>query len=173
MCQIALLTFVLTLSISNPAATNFPLTGEALSSFIEHPFDFALGMTRKDVLKSLGAPVKEARSTRQNPHDPTVTDVFYTFQYDGLEVRTGEFPGASPPAAGLILVVFTNGKYKLKHHLQVGSSKKDVQRVLGWPETEFGMAMWTYQGDEAGYVWLTFTFHNEQVSRIEWSQTWD
>ena len=126
-----------------------------------------------EVLRSLGRPVKEARSTRQNPHDRTATDVFYTFQYEGLELRIGAFPGATPPTAGPMLVVLTSAKYKLKHQLQVGSSKKEVQRVLGWPETDFEMSTWSYRGDDAGYLWLQFTFHNDRVSRIIWSQTWD
>jgi hypothetical protein len=117
--------------------------------------------------------MKETRSTRKNPHNPTITDVFHTFQYDGLEVQIGAFPGATPPAAALMQVVLTSGRYKLRHKLQVGSSKKDVQRVLGWPETDFKMMKWSYRGDEAGYLWLEFTFRNDQVSRIEWSQTWD
>ena len=173
MRHVALFAVALTFSLSCFGATEYPLTGEALSAFFEHPFNFARGATRDEVLRSLGRPVKEARSARQNPHDRTVTDVLYTFQYDSLELRIGAFPGATPPAAGPMLVVLTSAKYKLKHQLQVGSSKKEVQRVLGWPETDFEMSTWSYRGDDAGYLWLQFTFHNDRVSRIKWSQTWD
>jgi hypothetical protein len=108
MYQLALLALVLAFSSSAPAASKYPLTGKAFSEFIEHPFDFALGATRDEVLKSLGPPLREAKSTQQNPHDPKVTDTFNTFRYDGLELRIGTFPGATPPANAVLLVEVTS-----------------------------------------------------------------
>jgi hypothetical protein len=86
-------------------------------------------------------------------------------------LRIGFFPATDPPTSGLILVEITSNKYKLKHELQVGSSKRDVQRVLDWPQADVKMNKWSYSDE--GYVVLEFTFDNDRVSQMEWASTWD
>ena len=113
------------------AATKYPLTDRAYDDFVLSPFDFTLGVNREEVVKSLGHPKKENQWTEKNAHVPTLRNVFREFWYDGLMLRTGLFTAVDPPASGLILVVVTSNIYKLKHQLEVGSSKGDVQRVLG------------------------------------------
>jgi len=151
-------------------ATKYPLSGDAYVCFVTKPFDFPIGTRRVEVLKSLGPPTKERRSTRKNPHDSTVTDVFHDFWYNGLMLRTAWFPAATPPSSALLLVVVTSRKHRLKHQLQVGSPKRDVLRVLGSPESGIKTQRWSYSADT---VSLEFTFENNRVSRIRWSSDWD
>jgi len=151
---------------------SFPLSQEQVGKFVESPFAFVVGATRGEVEKRFGRPKKYDRTLVRNPHNHRLNDVIEDLQYDDLDIRLGTFPGASPPSIGLISVSITAQRWPLKYGLRVGSPKRQVQRVLRWPEAGYEMSTWKYQ-DESGNWTLEFTFRQDRVARIDWSNEWD
>ena len=151
---------------------SFPLSRGQLGRFVESPFAFVVGTTRDEVEKRFGRPNQYDQSVVRNPHNHKLSDVIEHLKYEGLDMRLGTFPGATPPSVALLSVSITAQKWTLKYGLRVGVSKRQVQRVLRWPEVGFEMATWKYQ-NESGTCSLEFTFRQGRVTRIDWSNEWD
>jgi len=108
----------------------------------------------------------------RNPDNRGIDGVIEHLYYEGVNMRLGTFPGASPPSVALLSVSISVQKWALKYGLRVGVSKRQVQRVLRWPEVGYEMSTWKYQ-DESGTCTLEFTFRQDRVARIDWSNEWD
>jgi hypothetical protein len=89
-----------------------------------------------------------------------------------LEVRIAAFPGTNPPTVDLTEVRITSARYQLKYGLRVGSSRKQVRRILGRFDENTETPTWEYEAHD-GYLSLRFTFDNDRVTKIEWFNEYD
>ncbi len=150
---------------------NLPLQGDDRENFLQYPFQFVIGVSKKEVEERLGPAKEYKRTVRRNPHVEGTFDVFHDFIYDGLRITLGAFPAADPPRIDLIEVQVDSGKYRLKYGIVVGSSRGRVQAVLGKPDYSPDSATWDFDG--TGQDVLRFRFQNDRVIKIEWSREYD
>lgn len=97
---------------------------------------------RLATLRTLAPLLGEDRVSRQNPHDPKLTDWFETLKYEGLTVYGSVQRGELRP----IQVSITSAKWAIRRNLNVGAKESALKSVLGEP-SEIKGAVLSYRGE--------------------------
>lgn len=122
--------------------------------------DFDIGENQKDIIKKLGKPNSVKVQEVKNSHDPTQTDEIHELFYNGLYIRTYKVTNSNEEFLSDISV--TSTEYRMQCGLGVGSSKLEVESILGEP-TQKSKDSYTY--DALGTI--NIYFDGDRVSKIE------
>jgi hypothetical protein len=140
----------------------------ALTDFIDNRFDFSLGKTRAEVIRTLGQPLSIKNKCTSRDFIQATRCRVYNMKYDGLELEIYE--GQHCAMRQISMIVLTSPKYRVKYGLGIGTDKKNIIRLLGRPaKIQKNSLLYCYpNGLEFCVPSATIYFRNNRVSHIEW-----
>ncbi len=142
---------------------------ERINEFVYDGYNFDLGKTRYDIIRTLGRPIRITEKEVDNIHDPAQIDNEYIFFYTGLSIRIYEVSRTGKEIVTGMSI--TSDQYELKWGLSVGCSQDDVKRVLGEPH-EKKSNVYVYQTDGAPSS-VFFFFRESKVYMVDWGFYYD
>ena len=143
------------------------VAGEALNpkvvEFLRSGLEFKLGDRIADIKQNLGPPSSEKTERLKSEALGGAGEEMHRLDYPGLSVEVDRL-GGSEPRENLIRLTITDGKYKTKMGLTIGTPQREVKRILGEP---WGVVAGTFVYEEDIGA-LTFYFQGDVVRKIQW-----
>ena len=130
--------------------------------FLRSGLEFKLGDSVAEIKQNLGPPSSEKVVRVQSKPGGAVEET-HTLEYPGLSVEVDRL-GENKPRDILMRLTLTDGKYKTRMSLTIGTSQSEVKRILGEPWGVENEAM-VYEEDIGDVV---FYLRDGVVRKIQW-----
>jgi hypothetical protein len=151
--------------LKNSIEINKTNNNEEQKEFTKCPFEMLDLNSRDSLIEAFGNPIKE-KSSQKN--DLIGKDDFQNtreYQFDGLSIQLLSNDSFNENDT-YFHVLIESKKYKLKYGISIGSTKDEVFKKLGTPDTDNGKEL-TYINKQYWYD-VYFYYENNTVIKITW-----
>jgi hypothetical protein len=124
-------------------------------------------LTRRQLVRRLGAPTGVEHEPVTNTYDPEQIDTLRTLRYPGLSATV--YDVTREPKAFLIRLTVTGARYESPEGLRVGTSAQAVVDRVGPPtERRAGGAEWVYRETGSTPTAMIVSVDDGRVAQIVW-----
>jgi len=152
-----------------PEKAELDVYKERIEQLLYDRFDFELGHSVNEIIKTLGRPKHIQVEKIKNFHHPDeIVDEIHRLYYDGLYVEI--YKATTDNKEMLQALSVTSNRFKVKLGLNIGTTKTEIKKALGNPSISSSNDIWDYGNPSGGYPDIVkFFFENDRVTKIEWS----